>query len=66
MAEVVQADIVAGRVAGDVVEHVLLGDTMHRPADDHGDLTLVVQEAAARGRRSTPPWPLSVVGGFMK
>ena len=47
VAEVVQADIVGGRVAGDVVEHLVDRDALHRPPDDHRELALVVQEPRA-------------------
>ena len=66
MAEVVQADVVGGRVAGDIVERLGLGHAVHGAADHRGHLALVVQEERAPGRRSTPPCPFRVEGGFMK
>ena len=67
VAEVVEADVVGARVAGHVLEQrVVDPDAVHALADNDGQLALVVEEPRAAGRRTTPRWPLSVVGGFMK
>ncbi len=47
VAEVVQADVVCGGVAGHVAERLGLGHAVHPPPDDRGHLALVVQEARA-------------------
>ena len=47
MAEVVQADVVGGRVSGDVVETASIGDALHPPPDHDGELALVVEKARA-------------------
>jgi hypothetical protein len=47
VAEVVQADVVGARVAGDVGQRVGLGRAVHAAADHDGQLALVVEELRA-------------------
>ena len=46
LAEVVEADVVGRGEPGQVVPHVVRADVAHGPADDGGDLALVVDELA--------------------
>ena len=55
VAEVVQAEVVADRVAGDVARRRLVGrDVAARPADHDHDLALVVQPLAPLGAHDGP------------
>src|SRR3954447_12205229 len=52
--EVVEADIVGRRVAGDVAEHVVNADSLHPPPNHDGQLALVVEEPRAAGPPDHP------------
>ena len=54
VAEVVQSDVVGDRVAGHVVEHPVDPDPVHRLADHHGQLALVVEKARAARAADDP------------
>ncbi len=50
-------DVVADRVARDIVQRVGLGDALRARADHHGKLDLVVHPLEALGRKHRIVWP---------